>query len=335
DRPSAPRPTQAMNAASAMFWRVVWLSGSSGAPMTARRSLAYGIILRDRRSPRSDRARYQRRCTCEKLTKADCCDAASAHATPTEVAWQSAARIPAFPSSPACHLCAQPRRCRHGTQPALRRAVLPLQATGRAASRRPNNRDRRPPPDADACSHALHRRASGIRCPEQNAAARRPCPRRAIARTARWPGSQHQPSRNPEAQSVADDRAGLTVNPAHREDDLLVRSLDLAFDRRIEPAFAGMAIDDALWIFDPWQRIDEGEHLVAARGRRLPGEAESRFVLAGGRRDIEHAFRTLFQAQVLEIDRLVAQRGLADPDHDVAGRRQPFFAKIALVDLAL
>ncbi len=38
ESPSAPRPTHAMNAASAMCWRVVWLKGSSGAPITQSRS---------------------------------------------------------------------------------------------------------------------------------------------------------------------------------------------------------------------------------------------------------------------------------------------------------
>src|SRR5439155_26569388 len=44
DNPSAPSPTHARNAAGAMCWRVVWLTGSSGAPMTSRRIFSYVVM---------------------------------------------------------------------------------------------------------------------------------------------------------------------------------------------------------------------------------------------------------------------------------------------------
>src|SRR5450755_3472061 len=43
ERPSAPRPTHAMNAASAMCCRLFWLNGSRGAPITHSRICSYLI----------------------------------------------------------------------------------------------------------------------------------------------------------------------------------------------------------------------------------------------------------------------------------------------------
>src|SRR6266404_5308055 len=51
ERPSAPNPTHARNAASAMCWRVLWLNGSSGAPITSARSFSY-VFMATRAAPR-------------------------------------------------------------------------------------------------------------------------------------------------------------------------------------------------------------------------------------------------------------------------------------------
>src|SRR5438445_9959824 len=117
DSPSAPRPTQARNAASAMCWRVLALNGSSGLPMTRCRSFSYVVIRSHPARPgtatnmRDDRGSQGEGKLGEKKrfgTSHARPDAAPQHATdftPGLVAWQGVGRTPAFRALPACRLC--------------------------------------------------------------------------------------------------------------------------------------------------------------------------------------------------------------------------------------
>src|SRR5215468_2709452 len=124
DSPSAPRPTQAKKAASAMCWRVDALRGSSGLPITRSRNFSYVVMGCWPRSPRPASMALGRAERWESRSAA--ADAApqliafylgslatgnaaaqhQKHSTPADPGLQGGERKPASPSSPACRLFA-------------------------------------------------------------------------------------------------------------------------------------------------------------------------------------------------------------------------------------
>src|SRR5215831_2504686 len=110
-----------------------------------------------------------------------------------------------------------------------------------------------------------------MRHPARNAASHHPCRRRAASRALRWRQGLHR------SRSLGDRLAAAAVDPPHRIDHLLGHTVELAFDLRIEPAFASAPIDDVLGKLVAW--ILEGENLVGTFCRD-PRKAKSFLVLA-------------------------------------------------------
>ena len=169
--------------------------------------------------------------------------------------------------------CLSPRACATAMPVAIggKRFVVAARRR-RAPCRRASTRRCSPGPARrrarGAPRRAPRRRPSGTRCRAKSAAARHPCPRRASSRSSRAPRTARRPSQRDQSR---DALAGFAVDPAHRIDDLAIVAIDLAFDRRVEPAFRRAAIDDPLRELE--RRVGEREDRVVAVVRRVDGLA--------------------------------------------------------------
>ena len=132
---------------------------------------------------------------------------------------------------------------------------------------------------------------------------------------------------------ISDELAALAVDAAHRIDHLAILAFELAFDRRVQPAFGPAPIDDPLreLVRRDWEREDR----VAVRRRRSPTSLNADFLLARRQRDVVARRRRAARcAGTRSPASCPASTVWPDAEQHAAAQRHPVLAELALVDRA-